>query len=259
MMILVHMPALNGMRGYPYLLGLQCIQPDDVSRPSVLISSSAYPAQTFLSYPWNLFDAAMVSIGYTQFLPTSGSGADSFRALRAIRALRPLRTITRFDSLRSVVVCFMEAIPLLASVASMLMFFLFLFGVCGVQLFGGVYHKACIDVRAPPRCTYACFCSAPMPLTSAALLLRCALMSEAGALRCRSTRGTRRWEMPSRTPLAAVRGSAQQTQSTTTPARRSAPGPRSFPAADVPFRLLPLSLFRPAFPPFSSQCQLSIA
>ena len=92
----------------------------------------------------------MVSIGYTQFLPTSGSGADSFRALRAIRALRPLRTITRFDSLRSVVVCFMEAIPLLASVASMLMFFLFLFGVCGVQLFGGVYHKACIDVRAPP-------------------------------------------------------------------------------------------------------------
>lgn len=92
----------------------------------------------------------MVSVGYTQFLPTTGGGADSFRALRAIRALRPLRTITRFKSLRSVVVCFMEAIPLLASVATMLVFFLFLFGIAGVQVFGEVYHYACIDVSAHP-------------------------------------------------------------------------------------------------------------
>ena len=99
--------------------------------------------------PWNVFDAVMVSVGYTQFLPTGGAGADSFRALRAIRALRPLRTITRFDSLRAVVVCFMEAIPLLMSVAAMLLFFLFLFAVAGVQMFGSVYHWACVDVSLP--------------------------------------------------------------------------------------------------------------
>lgn len=88
----------------------------------------------------------MVSVGYTQFVPATGEGSEGVRALRAIRALRPLRTITRINSLRSVVVCFMEAIPMLASVATMLIFFLFVFAVAGVQLFSEVYHMACVDV-----------------------------------------------------------------------------------------------------------------
>ena len=46
---------------------------------------------------------------YTDFIPSgSGDQAGGVRALRALRALRPLRTITRFDSLRSIVVCFLE-------------------------------------------------------------------------------------------------------------------------------------------------------
>jgi hypothetical protein len=59
--------------------------------------------------PWNAFDAVMVAAGYTQFIPMGETGgAGGVRALRALRALRPLRTITRFDSLRTVVVCFLE-------------------------------------------------------------------------------------------------------------------------------------------------------
>jgi hypothetical protein len=57
------------------------------------------------------------------------------RALRAMRALRPLRTITRFESLRSVVVCFVEAVPLLLSVVGLVFFFTFLFAIAGQQLF----------------------------------------------------------------------------------------------------------------------------
>ena len=45
----------------------------------------------------------------TQFLPGAGNNTQSIKALRALRALRPLRTITRFESLRAIVVCFMEA------------------------------------------------------------------------------------------------------------------------------------------------------
>jgi hypothetical protein len=56
------------------------------------------------------------------------------RALRALRALRPLRTITRFESLRAVVVCFMEAVPLLGAVAGVLLSFLFLYAVAAVQV-----------------------------------------------------------------------------------------------------------------------------
>lgn len=37
-----------------------------------------------------------------------GGNTSAIRALRAMRALRPLRTITRFESLRAVVICFME-------------------------------------------------------------------------------------------------------------------------------------------------------
>jgi len=57
--------------------------------------------------PWNTFDFSMVTIGYISMLPIGGDTA-GVRALRALRALRILRTITRFESLRAVVVCFFE-------------------------------------------------------------------------------------------------------------------------------------------------------
>lgn len=51
----------------------------------------------YLSQPWNLFDAAMVALGYTAFIPVGDNDAatSGVRALRALRALRPLRTVTR--------------------------------------------------------------------------------------------------------------------------------------------------------------------
>ena len=45
----------------------------------------------------------------SQVLSGAGNNTQSIKALRALRALRPLRTITRFESLRAIVVCFMEA------------------------------------------------------------------------------------------------------------------------------------------------------
>jgi hypothetical protein len=52
---------------------------------------------SYLSHPWNLFDAVMVFAGYTVFIPMGedSGGMQGVRALRAMRALRPLRTITR--------------------------------------------------------------------------------------------------------------------------------------------------------------------
>jgi hypothetical protein len=65
---------------------------------------------SYLRNPWNAFDAFMVVTGYTVFIPQREDGANTnaIRALRALRALRPLRTITRFQALRSVVVCFVD-------------------------------------------------------------------------------------------------------------------------------------------------------
>lgn len=66
--------------------------------------------RAYLSRPWNVFDFLMVCAGYTRFVPAdSGTqGVNGVRALRAMRALRPLRTITQLESLRSIVVCFLE-------------------------------------------------------------------------------------------------------------------------------------------------------
>ncbi|WIA28050.1 hypothetical protein OEZ86_010635 [Tetradesmus obliquus] len=103
----------------------------------------------YLRHPWNSFDCVMVLAGYTTFIPmdasSSGGGLEGLKALRALRAMRPLRTITRFPALRSIVVCFLEAMPLLVSVAAMLLFFLFIFAVAGTELLDEAFHYGCRD------------------------------------------------------------------------------------------------------------------
>lgn len=104
-------------------------------------------AGNYISNPWNKFDFALVLAGYSGLMAPSGSEENTgggLRALRALRALRPLRTITRFESLRSVVVCFVEAVPLLVSVVALVFFFTFLFAIAGQQLFSEAYHKKCM-------------------------------------------------------------------------------------------------------------------
>lgn len=62
-----------------------------------------------------------------------------------MRALRPLRTITRFWSLRAVVVCFLEALPLLATLSVFLLFLFFLFALGGMLLLQEAFHHACVN------------------------------------------------------------------------------------------------------------------
>eukprot|EP00887_Chlorella_sp_A99_P007206 scaffold2.g7206.t1 len=95
---------------------------------------------------WNAFDLAMVVVGFLSYLPTGSSGAaGAVRALRALRALRPLRSITRFQSLRQIVVCFLEAVPMLSHVLSLLLFFVLFFSICATLLFNTAYEWKCID------------------------------------------------------------------------------------------------------------------
>ena len=59
-----------------------------------------------------------------------------------VTAHRALRI--RFPALRSIVVCFLEAVPLLVGVVGLLVFFLFVFGVTGTELFAGDFHRVCV-------------------------------------------------------------------------------------------------------------------
>ena len=59
------------------------------------------------------FDALMVVFGFVSIIPTGNGGssknsAGGLRALKALKALTPLRTLTRFPSLKNIIVCFVE-------------------------------------------------------------------------------------------------------------------------------------------------------
>ncbi|KXZ54857.1 hypothetical protein GPECTOR_4g929 [Gonium pectorale] len=98
----------------------------------------------YLRHPWNVFDAAMVAAGYLAFVPTDNESSSSgVRALRALRALRPLRTVTRSEALRAIVICFLEAVPLLGSAVGLMLLFMFVFAVAGTNLYANVYHQKC--------------------------------------------------------------------------------------------------------------------
>ncbi|PSC71712.1 voltage-gated ion channel superfamily isoform A [Micractinium conductrix] len=104
----------------------------------------------YLRGPWNVFDFLMVLAGFTTFIPassnaSSASGSAAVHALRALRALRPLRTITRFEALRSIVVCFIEAVPMLVSVIGLLYFFMLLFASAATVLFLDASYFSCTD------------------------------------------------------------------------------------------------------------------
>ena len=113
----------------------------------VMLRCAHVGVREYFREPWNKFDFALVLVGYSGLLtpgePEEGDASGGMRALRALRALRPLRTITRFESLRSVVVCFIEAVPLLVSVVGLVFFFTFLFAVTGMQIFQEAYHRRC--------------------------------------------------------------------------------------------------------------------
>lgn len=53
--------------------------------------------------------------------------------------------VCRFQALRSIVVCFLEAVPLLMSVVGLLFFFMFIFAVAGTELFSDIFHYGCVD------------------------------------------------------------------------------------------------------------------
>lgn len=66
------------------------------------------------------------------------------RALRALRALRPLRTLSRVPSLRLIANGLVEAVPMLLSVMSIVLFYGVVFAIAGLNLFKESLHRRCL-------------------------------------------------------------------------------------------------------------------
>ncbi len=88
----------------------------------------------FLKQPWSLFDLAVVAIA---LVPAS----EAFAALRALRVLRVLRLLSAVPTMRKVIEGLFAAIPGIASVATIMLLFFYIFSVLGTHLFASSFPQ----------------------------------------------------------------------------------------------------------------------
>ncbi|XP_069482586.1 sodium channel protein 1 brain-like [Ambystoma mexicanum] len=94
---------------------------------------------------WSMMAGTLVILG------SNISDLRILTILRPVRALRPLRIISRWEGMRLVVNSLVVSIPAIANVMLVCLIFWLIFGILGVQLFGGKFF-ACYDrngIRLP--------------------------------------------------------------------------------------------------------------
>jgi hypothetical protein len=91
--------------------------------------------------PWNRIDFLVVVSGvlYISLSVTSG-----LRGFRAFRAIRPVLCVPFLDGVRAIFQSLSASLSQLLNVAAIVMFSLIVFGVAGIQLFGGIYRRRCV-------------------------------------------------------------------------------------------------------------------
>ena len=127
---------------------------------------------------WNLLDFFIVVVSAVDLV--AGNGIKAIKVVRFLRALRPLRMVRRLDGLRLVLHAVVGAIPNCVHVAMVAVLFHLIFGILGVNFFGGRFYScsdpsrtcfpewaepgscapedACVGVWTPPD-TGPCVCS----------------------------------------------------------------------------------------------------
>ena len=101
----------------------------------------------YLKSPWYWLDLLIVVSGVVDLLLSASgkTGTSGLTGLRTLRALRPLRTARALPGMRLMVHVMLEALPLLTSVAVLVVWLFSIFSIIGVQLFSG---------RLTSRCAY---------------------------------------------------------------------------------------------------------
>lgn len=100
----------------------------------------------YLRDKWNWVDFTCVVSGWVDLASTWGGGGSSasvLTSLRAVRVLRPLRTLTQLPGMHELIGSLLGSLPQLGNVVGVLLFFLLIFGVLGVQLFNGQLRHQC--------------------------------------------------------------------------------------------------------------------
>lgn len=74
-------------------------------------------------------------------LKLNQSGVSAFRV---VRILRPLRTINSIPGMAGLVQTIFRSIPSMGNIFLLFTFFILVFGIIGLQLFGGNFQNQCV-------------------------------------------------------------------------------------------------------------------
>ena len=95
----------------------------------------------FFSDGWNNFDLVIVFTGWLGFIADNIDGLDFgeiMTVFRAFRIARVFKLIKKYKDLKILFFTFLSAIPQLTYIGGLLILFLFVYSVLGVQLFATV-------------------------------------------------------------------------------------------------------------------------
>jgi hypothetical protein len=95
--------------------------------------------RSYLRDGWNILDFVVVIIGLISLIPD----VPNLKSLRVMRILRPLRSINAVPSMKRQVATLIRSLPRMGYVASLLLFFISVSAILGLQLFSRDLWRRC--------------------------------------------------------------------------------------------------------------------
>uniref|UniRef100_F6Q8W5 Voltage-dependent calcium channel type A subunit alpha-1 n=1 Tax=Ciona intestinalis TaxID=7719 RepID=F6Q8W5_CIOIN len=117
----------------PYFLGIFIVE----AAVKILALGFVLHKDSYLRYGWNIMDFTVVVTGFRAFVHFS------LRTLRAVRVLRPLKLVSGIPSLQVVLKSIMKAMVPLLQIAVLLLFFIVVCSIVGLELYMGRFHRTC--------------------------------------------------------------------------------------------------------------------
>eukprot|EP01028_Stygiella_incarcerata_P003014 TRINITY_DN1571_c0_g2_i1.p1 TRINITY_DN1571_c0_g2~~TRINITY_DN1571_c0_g2_i1.p1 ORF type:complete len:1820 (-),score=401.57 TRINITY_DN1571_c0_g2_i1:2459-7918(-) len=105
----------------------------------ILANGLLFTPNAYLRNKFNIVDLLVLVVMLSNII-TAFSTTGGFRAFRALRALKPFLVVSRSNEMRVIVQSMVRSIRSVFYVCLIIAFFLLLFGIVGVRIFGGLFY-----------------------------------------------------------------------------------------------------------------------